>query len=315
MSRPLLISWKAYQRRSDVLAEALGADVVWRASIGPKLKRGYDYVERCARDVAEIRRRRPPFVIAQTPPHVASFAPQIARTPYIVDAHNGQFQGVWRRLPGAGRILRGARLVLTHTEEADAIARAAFPGLATLVVRDPLRQIPPARPRDWVFVVATAGVDEPMDLLIDAIDAMPDVRFATTLAPERLPSALRQRVTAQGNLDLLGFLACSSYEQAIAAARAVVVLTNRPATQPSGACEALSAARPLVLSRTSTTERLFGGFATLVRNTRDALVDGVRAALECDSVEKIVAARSEWMRQSAAELELLRGRLGLVSAT
>ncbi|MET7372316.1 glycosyltransferase [Micromonospora arida] len=312
MSSPLFISWKRYQRRSDVLAEALGAEVAWRPSKAtPKALRPFDYVAHTRNDLKLIRSRRPSFVVAQAQPHLSALAPYLGRVPYIVDAHNGQFQSWWRRVPSTASILRGAQLVLTHTAEADAIARAEFPGLRTLVVHDPLREIPPAPPRGWVFVVATVAPDEPMDVLIDAIEAMPDVPFATTAPLHRLPSPLRERAERLPNLTTLGFLDLPDYEAAVAAARAVVVLTDRDATQPSGACEALSAGRPLVLSRTQTTEALFGSFATLVANQSDALIEGVRQAIAEDpaAAGRVAAAREAWMRRTEAELATLRSHV------
>ncbi|GAB3954971.1 hypothetical protein GCM10027614_62990 [Micromonospora vulcania] len=177
-----------------MLAEALGAEVAWRPSKAtPKFLRPFDYLTHTSNDLKLLRSLRPPFVVAQAQPHLSALAPYLGRVPYIVDAHNGQFQSWWRKVPSTASILRKAQLVLTHTQEADAIAQATFPGLRTLVVHDPLREIPPAAPRGWVFVVATVAPDEPMDVLIDAIEAMPDVNFATTApctgCPRRCGSA------------------------------------------------------------------------------------------------------------------------------
>ncbi|WP_428961659.1 glycosyltransferase family protein [Micromonospora fluostatini] len=312
MSQPMFISWKRYQRRSDVLAEALGAEMVWRPHRATsKVLRPSDYLAHSRDDLALIRSRRPSYVLAQTQPHLPGLAPLLARVPYVVDAHNGQFQSWWRKVPGTERVLRGARLVLTHNRQADEIARAAFPGLRTLVVHDPLRPIPPAAPRGWVFVVATAAPDEPMDVLVDVIESMPDVTFATTAPLHKLPDGLRERAAALPNLHGLGFLDLPDYEAAVAASRAVVVLTDRDGCQPSGACEALSALRPLVLSRTGTTEELFGSFATLVANERAALAAGIRQAITEDRSlpGRIAAAREQWMWRTREELAQLRAHV------
>ncbi|MGI5525772.1 hypothetical protein ACQEUX_33190 [Micromonospora sp. CA-259024] len=309
MNPPMFISWKRYQRRSDVLAEALGAELVWRPHRATsKVLRPSDYLAHSREDLALIRSRRPSFVVAQAQPHLSALAPHRAKVPYVVDAHNGQFQSWWRKVPGTERILRGARLVLTHNHEADILAREAFPGLRTLVVHDPLRPIAPAAPRDWVFVVASAAADEPMDVLFDAIEEAAEITFATTAPLHRLPEPLRQRAAALPNLISLGFLDLPDYEAALAGARAVVVLTDRDACQPSGACEALSAGRPLVLSRTNTTTNLFGGFATLVANQSAALAAGVRTAVRPDPAMpgRIAAVREAWVRRTAVELEQVR---------
>ncbi|RKN49518.1 glycosyltransferase [Micromonospora endolithica] len=312
MTAPLFISWKRYQRRSDVLAEALGAEMVWRPHRATgKLLRPGDYLAHARHDLARIRSDRPPYVVAQTQPHFTALAPHMARVPYVVDAHNGQFQSWWRRVPGTEQVLRGARLVLTHNRAADQMARVAFPGLRTLVVHDPLRRIPPAAPRGWVFIVATAAPDEPMDVLVEAIEALPDVDFATTAPLHKLPEPLRERAARLPNLRTLGFLDLPDYEAALAGARAVVVLTDRDGCQPSGACEALSAGRPLVLSRTRTTEELFGSFATLVPNASAPLAAGIRAALtdEPERGARISAAQHAWVARTAAELAELRSAL------
>ncbi|MFC0005675.1 glycosyltransferase [Micromonospora siamensis] len=308
MSHPLFISWKRYQRRSDVLAEALGAEIVWRPhKATSKFLRPTDYLSHVRDDLELLRQRRPPYVVVQTQPHFTALAPYRARVPYVVDAHNGQFQSWWRKVPGTERVLRGAALVLTHTREADAMAHEAFPGLRTLVVRDPLREIAPAAPRGWVFVVATAAPDEPMDVLLDAIAATPDVTFATTAPLHKLPDGLRERAQAMPNLISLGFLDLPDYEAALAGARAVVVLTDREGCQPSGACEALSAGRPLVLSHTRTTEELFGDVAVLVRNEAPALAAGVRAALAAEpmAAARAAVARAAWRARTAVELQQL----------
>ena len=290
------------------MAEALGADVLWRFSRWKwKAARPVDYAAHTLRDVRDLRHRRPPFVIAQMPPHATALAPYLSRIPYVVDAHNAQLQSWWAHAPGAEFLMRRARVVLTHTVEADEIAREAFPGLPTLVVRDPLRMIPSARePGDWVFVVASVSPDEPLAVLFDTIEAMPDVQFVTTAPMDRLPPEQRNRALRLHNLRRLGFLAIADYEVVLARSRAVLVLTDRPATQPSGACEALSAARPLVVSRTDTTESLFGSFATLVANERDDMVRGIRTALLTEDGARIAAAQAAWMRTSAQELQRLQ---------
>jgi glycosyltransferase involved in cell wall biosynthesis len=295
----------------------LDADILWRpAHWKTKVLRPLDYVAHVARDWRALKERRPPFVMVQTPPHAVAFAPRYARVPYVVDAHNAQFQSWWARAPGAEHLLRAAQLVVTHTAEADAIARTAFPGLRTLVVQDPLRIIPSHGVAEtWVFVVASVSADEPLDVLLDAMAALPDVTFATTAPVARLPVQLRRRALELPNLRLIGFLSVPDYEAVLAQSKAILVLTSRAATQPSGACEALSALKPLVVSRTETTEALFGNFATLVENDRDDLMRGIRTAVGQTDRRPITAARAAWMRRSDEQLRRLNSALALPNGT
>jgi len=312
VSRPLIVSWKRYQRRSDVLAERLGADVLWRPHrFVQRVLRPLDYIHHAVQDLVSIRRVQPSVVIVQSPPHIAAIAPWSLRLPLVIDAHNAQLQSWWRGAPGARSLLAAARVVLTHTAEADEIAREVYPGLRTLVVHDPLRPIPEAPELlDRVFFVASGAADEPIAALLDAIEALPDIEFATTAPLSRMPRRVRARARRLRNIRWLGFLSVPEYERAIASARAVVVLTTRPATQPSGACEALSACRPLVVSRTRTTEALFGSFATLVDNTAASIAEGIQRSLEDSDTERIRRARDAWMSRSEVELQRLIEFLG-----
>src|SRR5690606_8329541 len=118
VSRPLIVSWKRYQRRSDVLAERLGADVLWRPHrFVQRVLRPLDYIHHAVQDLVSIRRVQPSVVIVQSPPHIAAIAPWSLRLPLVIDAHNAQLQSWWRGAPGARSLLAAARVVLTHTAE------------------------------------------------------------------------------------------------------------------------------------------------------------------------------------------------------
>ena len=76
---------------------------------------------------------------------------------------------------------------------------------------------------------------------------------------------------------MTGFLATEEYHQVLCSSLAALVLTTSDATQPSGACEALSSNTQLVISHTSLTEKLFGEWAVLVDNTSASIVAAIRS--------------------------------------
>jgi hypothetical protein len=84
---------------------------------------------------------------------------------------------------------------------------------------------------------------------------------------------------------------------------AALVLTTSDATQPSGACEALSSDTQLVISRTSLTEKLFGEWAVLVDNDSEAIAQAIRSL----SVQELdlAAYRQKWNMSVQQEITRL----------
>ena len=82
-----------------------------------------------------------------------------------------------------------------------------------------------------------------------------------------------------------------------------MVLTTSDATQPSGACEALSSNTQLIISRTSLTEKLFGEWAVLVENNSEAISQAIRSlsAQELD----LAPYREKWNRSVKQEIARL----------
>ncbi len=274
--------WKGYQRRAETLAPLLNADVVFMPHhFAARWLRPIDYLIKAIRTARLLKERRPGFAIFQSPPPFGALVAATMKIPFVVDAHNATFQGRWATSPGASMALRRAAAVAVHNEEVAALAGHAFPGIAPTIVPDPVPPIVceevPERRQDQVLCICSFGTDEPVDVLVEAIELMPELTFVITANPERLGSETRARLLALENVQLTGFLSTDEYQRALVSSRAAVVLTNREATQPSGACEALASDTPLVLSRTTLTEKLFGTWARLVPNEPAAIAAAVRA--------------------------------------
>lgn len=313
----LYVVWRDYQRRAELLGPALGCEVVflpnrWKA----RWLRPIDYLLHLVATLRLIRERAPAYLLFQSPPPFVAYAALIARVPYLVDAHNAAVQGRWARLPTVRALSRRALAVVAHNDEAAALARRAFPGSSVLALRDPVTEIRSQRDgagriTDQVLFICSFGGDEPLEVIFGLIQARPDLSFVITAPPHRLSPEWRRRFETLPNLRLTGFLPTERYQELLTTSGAAVVLTTRAATQPSGACEALASDTPLVVSRTTLTERLFGAWAQVAATDVASLSAALDAALAAP--RSLASERAAW--RSAFEAELLAVRAVLPSDT
>jgi glycosyltransferase involved in cell wall biosynthesis len=191
------------------------------------------------------------------------------------------------------------------------IIKEQFPRSRVFTIADPLQVIGDgARPRDTLnlLFICSFDYDEPVRLILETATALPEFTFIITADVKRLPSDLQRAFAACANVRLTGFLSTNAYQSVLCSSRAAVVLTTMPAVQPSGACEALSSNTPLVLTRTSLTKSLFGGWAVLVDNSIESLVTAIRS-LNDDPLDLNVY-RNQWnqsVRRGIVELEEFLG--------
>lgn len=299
--RPLFVVWTGYQRRAVVLAGRLGADLVaLRHRFRGRWLRPIDYLEKALRTFLLVARRRPPFVVVQVPPPFATIPVRWAGARLVVDAHNAALEGRWARLPGARAQLRQATVCLAHNDVIVETARERFPEARWITVYDPVPDLADrsiARDASTVLFIGSFGADEPVDLLLEVVARMPEKRFLVTADPARLPAATRAALSSLANVTMTGFLPEPEYHALLRSCGAALVLSTRAAVQPSGACEALAADTPLVVSETPLTRALFGGWAHTVRNEGEdvaaALADACGSELDLADERRIWSARVE----------------------
>jgi glycosyltransferase involved in cell wall biosynthesis len=187
----------------------------------------------------------------------------------------------------------------------------------TLVVPDPLPRLAspsssgaagatgdgrvgPAR----VVAVCGWGLDEPIEALAAAADGRP---WHLTLTGRP-----RRELSTPANVTLAGFLDDATYVDLLAAADAVVVLTDREDTLLSGAWEAIALARPLVLSGTRALRETFGDAVTYVDSDATSIAAGIDAVLAEDATAAQAASaalRDRFATANDAALQRLADRL------
>ena len=202
------------------------------------------------------------------------------RLPYIIDAHNGVFQSYWHKLPLYDWIMKKSSAIIVHNDEVLELFGNTFPQKPFLVVSDPIGYIAVSdlkRRKDQILFICSFDPDEPIDVIIEVIERCPDYTFVITAQPHKLNPAHRRRLEATPNVNLTGFLSKKDYHTMLCSSTASIALTTMEATQQSGACEALSSNTPLIATRSTLSEKLFGDWATLVDNTAASIVEGIEA--------------------------------------
>ncbi len=280
----LFLVWKKYQRRPEVLAPLINCELKFIPHLfKSKYLRPLDYLFKLIVSVKDILAKKPNFVVAQCPPTFSALPPWLTKTPYVIDAHNPLFQvEMWQKLPFTKVLLQNALGIIVHNSEMYHLVSKIVPDAQLFTISDPIVPIVPGSPQErqpkQILVIASFDPwDEPVELLIDAMRELKEYQFIVTADVNKLDSATAASLQTLKNVNLTGFLAIEEYHQMLCSSLAAVVLTTSNATQPSGACEALSSDTQLVISKTSLTKQLFGDWATVVDNSTESIATAVRA--------------------------------------
>ena len=279
----LFLVWKKYQRRPEVLAPLVNCELKFIPHLfKSKYLRPLDYLIKLIVSIKDILTKKPDFVIAQCPPTFSALPAWLTKTPYIIDAHNPLFQvQMWQNLPLSKTLLQNALGIIVHNSEMYQLVNKISPNSQLYTISDPIVPIVPNQPQtrqaNQILVIASFDPwDEPVDLLIDTITELAEYQFVITADVNKLAPKTAARLKQLDNVNLTGFLAIEEYHRVLCSSLASLVLTTSNATQPSGACEALSSDTQLVISKTSLTQKMFGDWAVLVDNSVDAIATAIR---------------------------------------
>jgi glycosyltransferase involved in cell wall biosynthesis len=221
-------------------------------------------------------------VLVQSPPSLAVLAVYLwsllSGVRFVVDAHSDAMDNpYWTRPAWLHRHLarRAVATVVTNEHYAERIHGW---GARALVLRDVPTSFDVGTP--WptdsafrVAVVNTFAADEPLDAILDAAAALPEVHFEVTGALRRAPTGLQARTPS--NVTFTDFLPDDRYYSLLASSDAVMCLTTRDNTMQRGACEALSLGRPIITSRWPLLEDYFDRGTVHVDADAASIRDGV----------------------------------------
>lgn len=284
--RVMAISWERHRRFASLCTE-LGISANMMESRKSAIVR---YVTLSLRTIWMIAFSRPRVLLVQNPSLVLSvLMGALRRTVWggrlVVDAHNEAIRPVVH----TGRLIRMlARLairwadttIVTNDELASVVSAL---GGRPLVLPDALPEIALAPPRDHdtteyrVLVICTYSADEPIEqILIAARSVGKSCRFYFTGRAEKLHPELRPLVGS--NVVLTGFLSEEAYWETMRECDVVLDLTTMPDCLVCGSYEALALGRPMILTDSPASRRLFADVAVHCGTDAAAIAHGVMEA-------------------------------------
>ena len=279
------ISWAPHCSRSDYTARELGgvSHMVYWSRLGSRpMTIWLKYIGQAVRTWLILLRDRPDAVFVMSPPVVAGLVvfPYCAfrRIPFVVDAHTGAFvDRRWRHFQWLQRWLcrRATTTIVTNTHLQQQLA--AYGADATILPDVPVRY-PPSdttfKNGDFVVgVICSFDYDEPVDVIVKAASAAPEIRFLVTGNARTLQS---RGVALPSNLALTGFLDNAAYGQLIRTADVVMALTTGKHKMLRAAYEAIYEGTPIIISESPMLKEEFDRGAILVDNSVDAIVAAIR---------------------------------------
>lgn len=315
----VFVAWTRYDRRADVLARRLGAELHLIHPDRP-MPAPLRYPGHMRETLQLLRRIQPETVIVQNPPIFCALAAWLYVRrhggQYAIDSHTGSFVSAkWRWSLGLHRWLsRRAQVTIAHNQVQEQVVRGWGCPVLRLSYTPFGEQASGHYPLSGDFnvaVVCSMAPDEPFKAIFAGAEQLPRVRFFVTGNPKRMPPAVR--ALAPDNCVLTGYLPARDYGALLASADAVMALTTRSHSMLMGAFEGISLGKPLIVSDSPVLRDCFPRGAVLVDNTASGIAAGVRRA-QCTLLElerEAVAMRSEleqdWERQSAILDALLAG--------
>jgi hypothetical protein len=293
-AKSLFIVWKAYQRRVDAFVDSLNISPVylhfeWEEK--SRLHKIISYLFKISKTLQLLRSTRPAFFYIQAPPtfllYTVHLYCKLTGAQFAVDAHNSMIgDSLWSRMPFVQQILRKCAVVIVHNEDMAELARAQRLPCTVLMDRPPQvelaqyaypRQIMGERTRAKVVIPCSFDIDEPLEEMQKATLLLPEIDFYITWYSEKLPAEFLKGFGS--NTVFTGFLEQDDFDSLLAHADAVLVLTTRDGTQPSGATEALAFQRPLVVSDFRIIRDMFPMGSVYINNDAAGIANGISRAL------------------------------------
>lgn len=302
----VFIDWSSHCSRSENFSRRVGMKFLrrHRKHQGPfsfALKYAYQF----GATTLDLVKERPRVVWCMSPSTFTALPVWLycktTGAQFGIDAHTGAFEGTpWAKI-------RPLQLFLSRQAKVTAVTNRYLQAIVegghgkTLLVPDVPTELSSEHRRDFgpgfhALYVASYSADEPIDVVLDAAKAAPEVTFWLTGKPKGKAKA--QLADAPSNVKLLGFLSREEYLAAIAGADVVVALTTRDHTMQRAAYEAIYLGTPVVVSSWPILRENFDVGALWVENNGSDLAKALRAA--ADQSEQLRAG-AQALRQKKLE--------------
>lgn len=308
-STTLFLAWgpPSHTPRSHLLAKQLGIPLM---RVHVLKHRWYlaplRYPLQAIQTFIVLARRQPQVVFVQNPPifaalmaylHCCLFGGQ-----FIIDSHtDALLASIWEwSLPLHRFLSRRATATIVTNEFLSEMVSGW--GARSLIIRDVPSNFPVGRSahleHDFnVVMVNTYSPDEPLDSVLEAAAALPEVGFYITGDPARAHKPLPTDLPP--NVHLTGYLSEEDYYGLLRSAQVVMCLTTVDHTMQRGACEAVWLEKPIITSDWPLLQEFFHKGTIHVDNT----AEGIRqAALHMQSEHSRLAAEIKELQAERRKL-------------
>ncbi len=234
----------------------------------------------------QLWRDRPEPILVASPPVFAVFVvwcyARVFRVPYVMDAHTGVFDDPrWTWLLPLSRFL-ARQAAVTVVTNPHLKAEVESWGARAMVIGDVPVEFPEVQPAalgegPHVAVINTFSQDEPLDDILMAAAALPDVQFHITgsLRHARIAYA----TSPPPNVRFTEWLSDDDYAALLLAADAVISLTTHDYTMQRGGYEAMALEKPLITSDWGVLRDTFYLGTVHVDNSPEAIAKAVTQVL------------------------------------
>lgn len=322
-NRCLWLSWDN-SRRSNELSRSLGVRLYVVRSGLPYLLRS---VVLSIRTLFLLARRRPRLLVVQNPSMVLAGLTCLVRGLFgyrlVVNRHSTFYESEWGNQSIKWRLfhwlsrytVRCANLTVVTNDELARLV-AAWGGLA-FVLPDKLPVLAMATAaargeRAQVVFASSHDTDEPVREVFEAASMIPEVEIHVT--GDASASRARYSRLIAPNVHFTGYLPEPAYQSLLASADIIMALTTAPNTLLCCAYEAVSLAKPFIISDQEVLTRYFYKGRVVSDNTPEGIADAITHALgeakrlSRESRELRSELRQAWGRQWEAFLSELASR-------
>jgi glycosyltransferase involved in cell wall biosynthesis len=276
-TRIAFISWTAYSRRSESVANALGAAPIyiqiWKECCWVLLP--IRYVLQGVRTWRVLRRIRPAIIGTMNPPILLPLLvwaySRVYKVRFFMDSHTGALVGSrWGRFKRLHRFLSRRALTTIVTNPVLAAEVSGW-GAPTYILELEIPEFEPPEAtspcRDGsVVVINSFSSDEPLEAVLEAATMLPESHvYITGRVPAALAPSLAQ--SKPENVTYTDYLTDSDYLRLLYHAQAIMVLVTVDHTLLQGAAEAVAVGKPLITSDWPVLREYFRRGALYVDNT------------------------------------------------
>jgi glycosyltransferase involved in cell wall biosynthesis len=285
MKEAVFIAWARYQRRSELLAQYLGATIKF-VNFGQSrkiLQAPVRYLVQTWQTWHILRKKRPNVVFVQNPPIIAvlivALYTRCFGARYVIDSHTAAFiSSKWRWSVGLHRLLsHWALTTIVHNESQQRLIQRW--GCPYFVLAFTPGDYPgggpyPLSEKFNVAVICSFDADEPLDILFEAAGQLNEVCFYLTGDAKLIDRRLLMKKPE--NIYLTGYLSYKRYVGLLRGVSAIMDLVNNEHTLLMGAFEAVSLGVPLIVSDWPLLRNYFSLGTVHIPNTVEGVCEGVR---------------------------------------